>query len=102
MTFTISSLNVPGTVINQLTIHSFEMGLYLAEVVNPAGSGFILNEHQDVTAQGRLKRFKSCSDVMQQLAKAQIKSAVLVHQSAYDEMVGQGAKVDNSLRLVII
>lgn len=102
MAFTLVSLNVAGTVIDELTIHSFEMGLYLAKVQCQGQTGFILQSDLLQKGQRRPQRFKSVTEVLQLLDKAQVKNAVLLHQSAYDEMVGQGGKVDNSLRLVLI
>jgi hypothetical protein len=86
-------LNCQDVVIDKLTVHSLEMGLYLAEVDFDGRSGYIVGPNN------RPQPFSSASQVKQELAAANIKQAFLVHASAYDEMIGQGDKVDN--RLVI-
>jgi hypothetical protein len=91
MAHKLEHLNFNDVEINQLTIHSFEMGVYLAEVDFDGRNEFI------VGADNRPRSFSSVGQVQQELSNARIKSAVLVHQSAYDEMIGQSDKVDNRL-----
>jgi hypothetical protein len=91
MAHKLEHLNFDDVEINQLTIHSYEMGVYLAEVDFDGRNEFI------VGTDNRPRSFSSVGQVQQELGKARIKSALLVHQSAYDEMIGLSDKVDNRL-----
>ena len=91
MAHKLEHLNFNAVVINQLRIHSFEMGVYLAEVDFAGSNAFITGNDN------RPRSFASVAQVQQQLRRAHIKSTLLVHQSAYDEMIGLGEKTDNSL-----
>lgn len=96
MAHKLEHLNFDDVVINKLTVHSFhslEMGLYLAEVDFDGRTGFIVGDDN------RPKHFYSVTQVKDQLSQARIKSSVLVHQSAYDEMIGLSAKSDNKLEV---
>lgn len=91
----VEHLNRQDVVINELVIHSVEMGIYLAQVNYDNRVAFL------VDADNRPQRFLSVEQVKQSLAEATIKSAYLQHQSAYDEMIGAPDKVDNSLRIPV-
>ena len=91
MAHKLEHLNFNDVEINQLTIHSFEMGVYLAEVDFDGRNEFI------VGPDNRPRSFSSVGQVQQQLSNARIKTSVLVHQSAYDEMIGLTDKSDNKL-----
>ena len=91
MAHRLEHLNFQDVVIDKLTVHSFEMGLYLAEVEFDGRNGYIVGDNN------RPRPFHSVSQVRQELSAATIKEAYLVHASAYDEMVGQGEKTDNRL-----
>lgn len=95
MAHRLEHLNFQDVVIEKLTVHSFEMGLYLAEVDFDGRNGYIIGDNN------RPRPFYSVSQVKQELAAATIKEAYLVHASAYDEMIGQGEKADNRLVLPI-
>lgn len=86
-------LNHHDVRIDLLTIHSFEMGIYLAEADYDGRKAFLVN------AQNQPQQFHSVEEVRQALSASVIKEAYLVHQSAYDEMCGGPEKVDNTLRL---
>jgi hypothetical protein len=91
MAHRLEHLNFQDVVIDKLTVHSFEMGVYLAEVDFDGRNGYIIGENN------KPRPFYSVSQVKQHLSAATIKEAFLVHESAYDEMIGQGDKVDNRL-----
>lgn len=93
MAHRLEHLNFQDVVIDKLTVHSFEMGLYLAEVDFDGRNGYIIGDNN------RPRPFYSVSQVRQELAAATIKEAYLVHACAYDEMVGQSEKTDNRLIL---
>jgi hypothetical protein len=96
MAHKLEHLNFDDVVINKLTVHSLEMGLYLAEVDFDGHTGFIVGDDN------RPQHFHSVAQVKDQLSNARIKSAVLVHQSAYDEMIGLSAKTNNKLEVPIV
>lgn len=89
----VEHLNRQDVVINELVIHSIEMGIYLAQVDYDNRVAFLVDQYN------RPLRFLSVEQVKQSLSEATIKTAWLQHQSAYDEMVGGPEKVDNSLRI---
>ncbi len=91
MAHKLEHLNFDDVEINQLTIHSFEMGVYLAEVDFDGRNEFI------VSSDNRPKSFRSVGQVQAELSRARIKSTILVHQSAYDEMIGLTGRCDNRL-----
>lgn len=82
--------------IDELIIHSYEMGLYLAEVDFDHRKGFVIDD-----STGRPKRFQSIEQIKDALSAATIRKAYLSHQSAYDEMVGTADKVDNTLKVAL-
>ncbi len=96
MAHKLEHLNFDDVVIRKLTVHSVEMGLYLAEVDLDGHTAFIVGDDN------RPRHFHSVAQVKEQLIKASIKSAVLVHQSAYDEMIGLSAKTNTKLVLPIV
>ncbi|MCC5827679.1 DUF6482 family protein [Alkalimonas sp.] len=89
-------LNRQDVHIDELVIHSYEMGLYLAEVDFDNRKAFIIDD-----ATGRPKKFHSIEQVRDAFAEATIRKAYLSHQSAYDEMVGAPDKVDNTLKVAL-
>ena len=90
----IEHLNRQDVHIDELVIHSFEMGLYLAEVDFDSRKAFIIDDET-----GRPKKFHSIDQVKAAFGEATIRNAYLSHQSAYDEMVGTPDKVDNTLKV---
>lgn len=88
-------LNRQDVVIDELVIHSIEMGIYLAQVNYDDKVAFL------VDTENRPQRFLSVEQVKQSLSEATVKMAWLQHQSAYDEMIGGPEKVDNSLRIPV-
>ena len=91
----LTHLNHQDVRIDELTIHSYEMGLYLVEADFDGRKGFIIDE------QNQPQHFHSVEQVKKSLSDCTIKKAWLVHQSAYDEMCGGPEKVDNTLKLAL-
>ncbi|MCH8537457.1 MAG: DUF6482 family protein [Alkalimonas sp.] len=87
-------LNRQDVHIDELVVHSYEMGLYLAEVDFDNRKAFIIDD-----STGHPKRFQSIEQVKDAFSEATIRKAYLSHQSAYDEMVGTADKVDNTLKV---
>ena len=91
----VTHLNRQEVRIDEITIHSFEMGVYLVEVVFDSRKGFIVDENN------RPQHFHSVEEVKQALTECVVREAFLVHQSAYDEMCGGPEKVDNTLSIAV-
>ena len=89
----VSHLNHQDVRIDELTIHSYEMGVYLVEADYDGRKAFLMNEDN------KPQRFNSVEQVMQTLDRCTIYKSYLVHQSAYDEMCGGAEKVDNTLKV---
>ena len=77
-----------------LEIHAFEGIIYLVKVVTEVGEAMLKN------AQGDNQVFKSSTQAGIALAKVGATEAVIVHQCAYDEVIGHEPCVteDPSLR----
>ena len=88
-----SHLNHQDVRVDELTVHSFEMGVYLAEVLYDGRQAFLVGEDN------KPQQFLSIEQVKQALDRCTVYSAYLVHQSAYDEMCGGPEKVDNTLKV---
>ena len=88
-------INRQDVVIDQLVIHSLEMGIYLAQVSYDTRVAFV------VGGDNRPLRFPSVEQVKQSLSQATIKQVWLQHQSAYDEMIGGPEKTENTLRVPV-
>ncbi len=91
----LAHLNHQDVRIDELTIHSYEMGVYLVEADFDGRKGFIINEDNQP------QRFHSVEQVKRALSDCTVRKAWLVHQSAYDEMCGGPEKIDNTLRLAV-
>ena len=91
----VAHLNRQEVRIDEITIHSFEMGVYLVEVVFDSRKGFIVDDDN------RPQKFLNVEEVKQALTECVVRQAFLVHQSAYDEMCGGPEKVDNTLCIPI-
>lgn len=89
----VEHLNHQDVRIAELTIHSFEMGVYLAEADYDGRKAFLVDEDN------KPQRFLSIDEVKQALDRCTIYKAYLVHQSAYDEMCGGADKGDNTLKV---
>lgn len=89
----LAHLNHQDVRIDELTVHSYEMGLYLVEADFDGRKGFIVNDDNQP------QRFHSVEQVKQSLSGCNVRQAWLVHQSAYDEMCGGPEKTDNTLKL---
>ncbi len=91
----VAHLNRQDVRIDEITIHSFEMGLYLVEAVFDSRKGFIVDDNN------RPQKFHSVDEVKQALTECVVRQAFLVHQSAYDEMCGGPEKVNNTLSIAL-
>lgn len=89
----VSHLNHQDVRINELIVHSYEMGVYLVEADYDGRKAFLVDETN------KPHQFHSIDEVKQALDRCTIYKAYLVHQSAYDEMCGGPEKVDNTLKV---
>ena len=86
-------VNLP--VINRLRILSFEMNIYLVEIETDDGRDLVRD------TSGVPERFKSVSQIKELFAECQVLQAELVHESPYDEMIGNPPRANNALVLPI-
>ena len=86
-------LNHQDVRIDELVVHSYEMGVYLVEADYDGRRGFLVNDDNHP------QRFQSVEQVKQSLSDCTVRQAWLVHQSAYDEMFGGPEKTDNTLKV---
>jgi hypothetical protein len=86
-------LNHQDVRIDELVVHSYEMGGYLVEADYDGRRGFLVNNDNHP------QRFQSVEQVKQSLSDCTVRQAWLVHQSAYDEMCGGPEKTDNTLKV---
>lgn len=92
----VSHLNHQDVRITELTVHSYEMGRYLAEVDFDGRRGFIVDDNN------KPQQFQSINALRDALHSCTVHRAYLVHQSAYDEMCGASEKVDNTLKVPLV
>lgn len=79
-------------VVNKLEVQSFEMNVYLVKlhVGNQSGMLYSCNS---------LMRFHSTQQVRDAFETVKVEKAVMIHESAYDEMIGNPAKVQESMAI---
>lgn len=77
-------------VIDQLEVQSFEMNVYLVKIYNGESSGMLYQGDS-------LKRFHSTQQVRDAFENVDVLKAVMVHESPYDEMIGNPPKATESM-----
>ena len=77
-----------------LTIRSLELALYQAEVSLAGGERLLCDDA------GKPLRFRTLQAAREALAPLTASSLQLVHQSAYDEMIGQPLKQEGNTMAV--
>ncbi len=88
--YSLDELTRQHIAIDKVTINSFEMGIYLVEVDIDESHGMIMED-------GHPYRFHSLTEIKHALQACPVCEAWLVHDSAYDEMIGAADKNDNRL-----
>lgn len=81
--------------IELMNVHSYEMGLYLVEVNINGERGMVVGNN------GKPKHFHSVQEVKEGFEPCQIEQAWLLHESAYDEMIGLGKSAQEPLKVPI-
>ena len=80
----------------KVIVHSFEGSLYLVSMVIDGEEHYLTNK------QGEPLKFRNQLEILRLFDPNKVKKAVLRQQSAYDEMVGSGArKTDNTLEVLL-
>lgn len=83
------------TVIDRLRILSFEMNIYLVDVELEAFRGLVRDE------KGNPQRFASVTEIKDLFGQCTVRKAELVHESPYDEMIGNPPRANNQMVLPI-
>lgn len=86
--FEISTLNPKTCVIAKLSVLSFEMSIYLVQIRCEQGQGLVFESQ-------RPKRFNSCQQIRDTFAEFKVLAAEMIHQSPYDEMIGNPASAQH-------
>ncbi|MGQ8366451.1 DUF6482 family protein [Glaciecola sp. 1036] len=84
--------NKPLT-IDKLEVHSFEMNIYLVKLCIDQDEGFVYGD------QDKPERFFSCQQIRDVFAECTVKTAVMKHDSPYDEMIGNPDKPAQRMEL---
>jgi hypothetical protein len=82
MKFTLENLRKRKVVLDKVTIHSFDMSLYLVELNVGQHSGMLVGSND------RPLHFRSVEQVKNEMADFHIRNAQLKHESPFDEMIG--------------
>lgn len=82
-------------VVEKLSILSFEMNIYLVSITSNRYEGLVRKED------GLPQRFKSVEEVKNAFIDCDVKFAELVHESPYDEMIGNPPKSTDKMVLPI-
>ncbi|MEP1383952.1 MAG: DUF6482 family protein [Paraglaciecola sp.] len=80
-TFSIKTIESDQTVVDKLTVHSYEMSIYLVELEVNGVSGLVYKGDKPM-------RFFSSQDVRNAFANCKVLKAQMSHESPYDEMIG--------------
>ncbi|MET1218492.1 MAG: DUF6482 family protein [Glaciecola sp.] len=86
MKFTLAQLNPDSTIIEYLEVQSFEVNVYLVKLTIADESGFVYDKNDNIM------RFHSSQHIRDVFGEYQVKQAVMVHDSPYDEMIGNPPK----------
>ncbi|GAA0855063.1 DUF6482 family protein [Aliiglaciecola litoralis] len=79
-------------IIEELEVQSFEMNLYLVKLKIDGSSGMLYQNKA-------LKRFHSAEQIRDEFKSVHVVKAWMVHESPYDEMIGNPPKSSTSMTL---
>ena len=79
--------------INRLEVQSFEMNVYLVKLEINGESGFVYDSAD------RPMRFHSSQHVRDAFGHFTVETAVMVHDSPYDEMIGNPNKPEKRMEM---
>ena len=76
-----------------LEVHSFEMNIYLVKVTIGTQSAMVYDKCD------KPMRFNSSGHIREAFATCEINNAVMVHDTPYDEMIGNPPKASQTMAL---
>lgn len=79
--------------IDKLEVQSFEMNVYLVKLYFADQSGFVYDQ------QDRPMRFHNSQQIRDAFELCDVRQAVMVHDSPYDEMVGNPNKPEKPMEM---
>jgi hypothetical protein len=79
--------------IARLEVQSFEMNVYLVKLTTEKGEGFVYDD------QDRPMRFHNSQQIRDTFELCDVAEAVMVHDSPYDEMIGNPNKAEPSMAM---
>jgi hypothetical protein len=91
--FVYSKLPLSDFHIDVLEVHSFEMNVYLVTLNVGLQSGMVYDDKD------RPKRFHSSQQIREAFAECEVDRAIMVHDSPYDEMIGNPPKASDKMAL---
>ncbi|GAB5382151.1 MAG: hypothetical protein Alis3KO_36640 [Aliiglaciecola sp.] len=92
MAFDFQNLSDQRIIIDKLEVQSFEMNVYLVKLYVKDHQGMLYNG-------GKLMRFHSTQQIRDAFATMHVVEAVMMHESPYDEMIGNPPKVKEPMVL---
>lgn len=93
MKFVYTQIPLSGYEIDLLEVHSFEMNVYLVALNVGTQSGMVYDDKD------KPKRFHSTQQIREAFADCVVEKAVMVHDTPYDEMIGNPPKASNNFAL---
>ncbi|MDT0595105.1 DUF6482 family protein [Glaciecola petra] len=91
--YKMSDITKQAIVIDKLEVQSFEMNVYLVKLHTGDKSGFVYDKND------RPMRFYSSQQIRDLFDLCTVKKAVMVHDSPYDEMIGNPNKPEPSMEM---
>jgi len=91
--YTLSSLQQHPCKIDYLEVQSFDMSIYLVQVVINDQAGMVYDDND------RPMRFNSAGHIREAFAAFNVEQAVMTQDSPYDEMIGNPPKRVNEVAL---
>lgn len=91
--FDITNIRKSSLSITKLEVQSFEMNVYLVKLYTQAGVGFVYDVND------RPMRFNNSQQIRDTFEHCIVTEAVMVHDSPYDEMIGNPNKAEQSMAM---
>jgi hypothetical protein len=91
--FFIADIKKDPIAITTLEVQSFEMNVYLVKLFTKDAEGFVYD------SQNKPMRFNNSQQIRDAFEFCEVVSAVMVHDSPYDEMIGNPNKAEPSMRM---
>lgn len=91
--FIISDIRKTPLIITKLEVQSFEMNVYLVKLYVDSFEGFVYD------MQDRPMRFNNSQQIRDAFEHCSVAEAIMVHDSPYDEMIGNPDKAEPSMAM---